>query len=179
VKGVLFLAILVISNAHGAAGQESSLLRGQRIRVTAPALGLNAATGRFQPTRGDTLLLVRDSALKVPLAVVLRLEVSHGHSRLPVVVGAAAGAIAAGAVGFSLVDSATWNCQILDPCASTFWEDAFGPPAMGVAIGAIVGAAVGVVLRRERWDEIQLAGVRLAALKRRGGSWWCGLSFAF
>jgi len=172
-RALTFLAVPVLAPLTDALAQELPLRPGRRLRVTAPALGSGEILGRLDLVRRDTLRVVADSVLSIPLAGITRLEVSRGKSLLPVVLGAVVGTAAGGAVGIAVANAS--DCPFLDPCE----EDLLGPPVFGAAIGALAGAALGVAFRRERWEEVPLDRLRVSIVPQRGGRLGFGMSLRF
>ncbi len=166
-------AVLLVIPFAATIAQEPPLKPGARVRVTAPELGLAEAVGRLLFVRLDTLRVVADSLMRIPLAGVMRIEVNRGRSNLLVVLGAIAGAAGGTAVGIALVD--TTHCELLDPCEG----DILGPPVFGAAIGALAGAALGVALRTDRWEEVPLDRLRVSLAPQRDGRLGFGLSVSF
>ena len=73
-------------------------LRGKAIRVTAPSLKLNRVEGLYTWRQGDTLTLTSvDTARRIPIAAITRLDVAVGRNRMRgALFGAGLGLITAG-----------------------------------------------------------------------------------
>ncbi|MEE8043042.1 MAG: hypothetical protein V3T15_09625 [Pseudomonadales bacterium] len=155
------VVVLLLSSAPGLAqDQQDSLTYGDRVRVTAPQLVLHETVGRFEALRHDTLVVRADSALRIPLNLVTRLEISHGRSNSPMILGAAVGAVAGGVAGAALASTETCPGRFLapDPCPV---ERYAGAIFLGVLLGGAVGGGVGAVLRTERWERAPVDGLRV------------------
>ena len=147
------LLLLSCASAEAAAAQlRDSLYVGARVRVWAPADGLEGRVGEVRSIEGDRLrllLLRRDSISSrtrdVSLSAVERLELSRGreHWARPATTGGLMG-LAAGAGLALLVGS---NCPS-DGMAC--YVVVFGAPPAGLLLGAFAGAAG----RREFWTRV-------------------------
>ena len=147
---------------------------GQRVRVTAPNLGINKHTGVLAAVDSDTLLV---DTLRVALASVTWLEVSRGQKSaigkgagIGFLVGAGLGAGVGFAFGKALEDIDACDCH----------------PAMMVvgglgvgALGALIGAGVGAATKSERWEEVPLDQLRVSFAPQRNGRFGLSMSLAF
>jgi hypothetical protein len=148
---------------------------GARVRVTAPQLGIEKQATTFQTLRGDTLIVVADSATYCPLASVTRLEVHRGrqgHVWLGAGIGSAVGAVA-GVVTGVLVCKNDWLCS----------DDYMGLAVLagagiGGVAGGLLGAGVGALIKTDRWEEVPLDRLRVSLVPRREGV-ALGISLAF
>ncbi len=154
------LVILTLVTVTTAAAQDQSVWFGQRVRVSAPELSLDDAIGRFQGVRRDTLRVLADSLLRIPVGLVVRIEASRGRSNIPVLVGGIAGAAVGAAVGIALIP----DCDVFDPGCE---EQTLGPPVLGAVLGALIGTGLGVALRSERWENVPLDVLRVNAVPGR------------
>lgn len=150
------LVALTVSVSSAAQGQASDSFPpwGHRVRITAPAYGMNRLPARFRGIRRDTLLADADTALYVPVESIQLLEASRGKSAVPVIVGAILGAAAGVAIGAEIAP----ECG-LGPLPLTTADFSCGSPGaimLGMGFGAFAGAGVGVALRTERWRAVDL-----------------------
>lgn len=149
----LILAVLFLFPLHPVEAQEPVAVRpGQRVRVTAPALGMKKHEETFQQLRGDTLVF---TLMECPLSDVTRLEEHRGRESwgwwkgglIGFVVGAGAGAAYGAGPGYSDCDLAKEGCMLI-----------FG--AIGAVPGVLVGSLVGAAVETDRWGEVPLPPVR-------------------
>lgn len=141
----LLLAILTCLPLQHVRAQDTLAVKpGQRVRVTAPALGMQRQEETFQELRGDTLVF---SSTQFRLSEVTRLEQYSGQEswgRL----GALMGLFAGGVVGNSLhfaepLDLPHPFCGVL-----------------GAASGLLVGGIIGISTKIDRWEEVPLPPVQ-------------------
>ena len=149
---------------------------GQRVRLRSAVAQTPELVGVVEAVRPDTLLVRDDDrsvATAVPLTTVDRLQVSRGrHSHwvsgagIGFVVGAATGAI----LGVAGHNESDW---IIGPGASAF----VGAVLLG-PIGAGAGAAVGLMVKTERWETVPLAAAAPGAAWGRDGRLSVGVRLA-
>ncbi len=179
VRPITFLvAVLAATPLSTVNAQDSPQVKpGDRVRVTAPYLGIRKQAGRFETRRGDTLVVAApDSTMMFPVVFVMRLEVSRGRKSavgrgalIGFLVGAGGGAIA-GAAALS------------EGCV-----DGDGCPALGALVGGAffglvgtgIGAVVGALSKAERWEEVPLDQLRVAFAPQRDGRFGLVLSVGF
>lgn len=154
------LLVLMLSASTSALGQtaDSPPRWGDRVRITAPTLGITKLPARFRGIRRDTLLADSDSALYFPVETVRLLEASRGRSSVPVILGSLLGAVAGVAAGFALAT----EC----PSPFTIYDTTCGPAGsvlLGLGVGALAGAGVGVALRTERWRVVDPSYLQVPA----------------
>jgi hypothetical protein len=169
------LAILVLAPLTDAVTQEWPVRLGNRVRVTAPSLGVNRYVARFEYVRGDTLVVWADSNVKYPLAAVTQLEVSRGRSNTPVILGASLGAIGGAFAG--LVLGPEKECQPLDILCHPD-EPKLAAALVGLLGGGLAGGFLGAAMRTDRWEDVPLDPLRVSVVPQRGG-FGIGASIAF
>jgi hypothetical protein len=170
---------LTVAPLTAAVAQEQQLLPepGARVRITCPELGIEKQQATLQALRGDSLVLVADSAMACPLASVTRLEAYAGQ-KSRVGKGALWGGVIGGVLG--AFAGLTWAniCESDNLCADCEWGVPVGFAAVGVA-GALIGAAVGALEGpTERWEEIPLDQLRVSFVPGRD-EFVLGVSIAF
>ena len=156
-------AILILVSATTASAQEHPLQPGQRVRVTAPSLGLERHNDSFRQLLGDTLVL---ESLSCPTTAVRRLEV-YGGRRSEWLAGTIVGGFIGGALGLGAgaVGNALCNGSNGDGCG---WAYA-GGLAVGAAGGAFLGLFVGAAIKSDRWKEVPLEHVSVSIAPVRSG----------
>jgi len=168
------LVVVLFLPSTDLSGQVSAYVQpGDRLRVTAPTLGVHRQVTRFVRQLGDTLTVQADSVLMLPLISVTQLEVGRGRSRTPVIFGALLGAVLGGVAGSAIGPK---------DCGSGSFEGA-GSCVMeailvfvgGVAIGGSAGSLVGMAVAPNRWSQVSRVGVARQPDRRVG----VGLSVAF
>ena len=168
--------------AAGAPVPQPLFEAGARVRVTwGPGEG-RRATGRVLQDDGNTLVLTVDHGRRPPLRIewlsVRQIEIPSGQRRNPGR-GALVGALA---LGIPLALLATYSCGM----AGLGWEPGDSPPTsaagcagVGLATGTALGAAVGSVVRTDRWQRVPLPEARVSVIPQRGGGIGVALSFRF
>ncbi len=141
---------------------------GDRVRVTAPDVGINKHTGQLKAMGADTLTV---DTLRVAVASVTRLEVQRGRKSWGAGKGALVGLGAA--VPFLVVAVAIPDCGSNAGCFDDWF--AMGAVILFPAIGAITGALV----KTDRWEELPLDQLRVSFVPQRDGRFAFGLSVAF
>ncbi len=190
--GVITMSLTVLPYAGSLRAQGGPLLTpGMRVRVTAPAAGLDRTVGTVRAVRGREIVLEpewprpawsraghqADSlGVSVSLDSVRSLEVSLGtHSRFWD--GAGVGAVVGG-VGLALVGAASAaSCQgfiCFSPAAV-----AAGGLVAGGLIGGLLGGIVGGTIVTDRWVSVPLGGDRISLRVAPGGRLGLGASWAF
>lgn len=156
-KGLLaacavLLGLVVVEVPLGA--QESPVLN-RRVRVSTPqaAGGEPRFVGTATALRMDTLIVSgSDTVRAFPLSTIVSLDVSRGrrgHAFVGALVGAGIGVLAgAAAAGEDDGQGSTGTGVILVP--------------LGAAIYGGLGALIGSLIRRERWEPIPVESVRCA-----------------
>ena len=153
------------------ASLEAQLQPGQRVRITAPHLGISKHSGTLVAVDGDTLTL---DTLQVALMNVTRLDVymgRKGHADTGTLVGALV-------VGVPLAILLAVACEDV----SGFCNVAGGVAAgllVGGAVGALVGATVGALIKTDRWEEVPLDALRVSVAPQRDGRFGLGASVRF
>ncbi len=172
---IIPLAVLAFAPLTRVTAQELPPVKpGDRVRVTAPDLGIRKQAATFEAWRGDTLVIVADSSMNFPLAFVTRLEVGRNrqYAGRGAVIGLALGGVGGGVLlgvacaNDSFTQHATVGCAVLGAVV-------FG--AGGVLIGALIGA----ISTGTRWEEVPLDRLRVTVAPQRDGRFRLGLSVRF
>ena len=177
-RATLLIAVLALTPLATVMAQLQPLPLepGQRVRVTAPDLGIRKQVGRFEALRGDTLVVAAaDSTMTFPVVSVTRLELSWGQrsmARRGAGIGFLSGATIGAIIGFAAGDDT--NCFI---CFTAEDKAAAGAIVLG-GIGALIGLAVGSH-KTDLWEEVPLDQLRVSVGPQRDGRLGLGLSFAF
>lgn len=154
----LLVPFLVAPVRAGIAQESVTIEPGMRLRVTAPNLGIIKAQARLAAVRSDTLILEHASPAlprAVPIQSLKLLELSTGR-RSAAAMGALIG-LGAGAAGGIIVFEAF--CREQD-CTT---GEALAVGGLGGLALAGVGAAIGAVIRVERWHSVPLDRVVFTA----------------
>lgn len=165
-----FMIAVAMGTAPAQAAGESPLQIGDRIRIKTP-VSSSAIKGTFVAADDAALTLApegRDAThKKFARSEIVKLEVARGKRR-NVVWGAVGGA----AVGL-MVDLVATAADQSDsgPCD-------FGACVILPAMGAAVGALVGLAIKTDRWDAVPADKLGLAVLPTRHGV-QLALSFRF
>ena len=172
---ITFVLVLAVLSASGSsvAGQETpSVVTGSKVRLTAPALGLNQAVGTVQETTDESLVVQFEYPRRretVARSEIAAMEVAtQGQRKVlkSVGVGLLVGALSGAAIGL-----ASGNDQGTFLAFSAEEKAAMGGVALGVT-GAVVGLIVGLVRRNDIWSPVLPANVDLTVLPlvREGGA---------
>jgi hypothetical protein len=166
--------ILALASFTDATAQVLPLQPGQRVRVTAPALGILKQPGSFQAQHGDTLVVIADSVRHYPLTSVTRLERYRGRGSAWATglgVGAIVGAMVGSGVGVAVAAGED------DPFISHEVIVAAGG-VTGAVSGALVGLIVGGLIKTDKWEKVPLERLRVSVVAQRNG-FGLGASIAF
>jgi hypothetical protein len=174
-RALAFLAILVLAPFSDAIAQEVSLEPGQRVRITAPDLGINQQAATFDALDGGVLTVTADSTMRCPLSDVTRLDVHRGQ-RGHTLLGGGVGFLVGGLVGVAVEAAACWATGEHSTCIDNGYV-LFG--GIGAALGTGWGLAVGSVVRTDKWEEVPLDRLRVSVVPQRGGRFGFGVSIAF
>ncbi len=181
IAALLSLTFLVF---QGSLGAQVLVEPGQRVRVTAPDLGIRNQAGRFEGFRGDTLVVaVADSTMTLPVASVTRLELSRGRESLGGK-GAIVGAVVGGAIGLTIGARRVSACEEEDPTEFLTGDPGclfflVEPVLLSTAGGALLGGIVGEIIKADRWEEVSLDRVRVSLVPQRDGRFAFGASLSF
>ncbi len=135
------LATLLIILPLGEARGQDLIIRDSRLRVSAPAAGVESLTCRGEAVVADTLVVDCGRRFKIPLRTVTSLEVSRGR-KSRTLEGGAVGLVAGAALGLVTTD------------------DAVARVGAG-GVGLVLGLAVGTAISSERWERVHLKGLEV------------------
>jgi hypothetical protein len=169
----LVAALVLVAPFPLLAQQESLLAPGERVRVTAPGIGVHERVCTFSALRRDTALVMErgGTLLALPLASITKLEVSRGR-RSRVGKGAVIGLLAGAGAGVLL--------GALDLAQEEGGAEyvLLGWAGLGAGAGALFGAVLGAVIRVDRWEPVRLYPVRVGLGSQRNGALTLSLSFS-
>ncbi len=173
----ILVAILAFVPLASATAQDSLPVRaGDRVRVTAPDLGIRKQAGRFAALRADAMVVaVADSTMTFPVASMTRLEVSRGQtSRMGP--GAGIGLLGGGLLGYLISSGSCSGERFLIRTQETCIRVS---TVGGAVVGTFLGLAVGAVIMTDRWQEVPLDRVRVSFGPLRDGRLGVGASVRF
>jgi hypothetical protein len=172
------VVLLLLPTLAGA--QQPQLSAGQRVRATAPALGLVRVPATIAATDAGALVLRTATSQEVPLAQVERLEVYTGR-RSHWLLGAGVGFVAGAGVTYAVLGSggstALCNRSANQDALST--GECLGLVAAGGVAGAGLGALVGALIKSDKWDDVSPERFRLGLVPRPKGGLTLSASLAF
>jgi len=160
------LATLAAAPAHA-----QRLQSGQRVRVTAPALGMVRQPAHYQALRDDSLVVVVDAGFRsLPMSSITRLEIAgkpHRHPWTGAAVGAGLGGVTGVVVGLSVGEESCHG-------TSSFFCLTKGQMAAGLGVGgalggALIGAVVGALIKSDSWADIPPDQLPLIVVSRPDG----------
>jgi len=177
-RSILSLAVvpLLIPLQYTSAQQGPPIETGSRIRVTAPALGVDKLVGTSVEVDATRIRVQADdqaAAMTISLTEVTRLEVSQGR-KSNALAGLGIGFLGGAAIG-GLV-AMQFDEEGGDSSQGQYFL--FGAVVGGAAFGAI-GAGIGALVKTERWEEVPLDRLRVSIVPLRDGRLALGLSVAF
>ena len=173
------------------AQQPIVLTQGARVRITAPAAGIDRQDATYLAIEADSLILlervrthvfqgysVSDTTRRtVPLAAVSRLDVRRRDQTM-IVFSGAVGGLAGLAVGLTIGRSSSLCEGTLNDFMEKFYSCllVYGVaiPAVGVSIGQLIGTSIAT-----RWESVSLDRVRVGAVALPAGRLGLQATFAF
>ena len=158
----LACALTAIFGAVAAAQDVPALAAGQRVRISAAALGIHNQVGTLLEWRTDTVRVQparrRTETLRLPRAAITQLDVSMGK-RSRIGRGALIGLFAGAAVGAG-VGAAVGGGQNGDGGSyAGLGALVFG--GIGAAGGLVVGTVIGAATTTDQWRRVLSDGVRV------------------
>ena len=169
-RHITLLVVLAVASVTNVRAQDSlPVTVGDRVRVTAPDLGLNNYDGRLRLQDGSVLTV---DTLDVPLTSVTELEVYRGkesHTTALVLLGFFAGAVIGTAVTAS-------ECAGGGPYAGICKSSS---AAIGGLAGLFVGGITATFIKSDRWEAVPIDQLRVSFAPQRDGRFAFGLSVAF
>ncbi|UCC84509.1 MAG: hypothetical protein JSW46_06165 [Gemmatimonadota bacterium] len=154
---LLVAAFVLTASVDLFAQQEPPVAPGDRVRVTAPTIDPDTFVGTVVAMGADACVLEVEGhagPLPLPLASVTSLEVSRGQ-KSRTLWGAGIGLVAGGAAGAAIGSASSRGDE---------WSGlgTLAYAAGGAWLGLLFGAAIGAVIRTERWEVVDLQSVRLS-----------------
>ena len=163
------VAVLALLFAAPANAQLLELQPGARVRVTAPSVLGGKLEGMIAARRGDTLSIVPTNVapVDIPISALSRVEIYRGISRTA---GAKKGLLWGLALGLptglltAAGDNKTWN-RVKGGCDPA-WQDCVlytdvEQVMRMTAGGVVVGAGIGWLIGRQRWETLQVPALPL------------------
>ena len=168
-----FLLVLPLTTTV-AQQQPPPLEPGQRVRVTAPDLGMDKQAATFNALESGVLVVTADSTMRCPLASVTRLDV-YGGQKSNTLKGMGYGLLIGAGVG--VLVGAVVPCR--DALDFSYESDCVKiGGAAGAVLGLAVGTTVGLLTKSDRWEEVPLDQVRVSLVPQSDG-FALGSSVAF
>lgn len=171
-------AIIFAVLSFSSFGSSSSLaaqrfpIADDRVRVTAPDVGLNSHVATLLGWSADTLLL--DQALTVPLSSVTSLEVQSGR-KSAAGLGGMIGALVGAASGIAIAA----NQCIGEDCGPVFHAAVIAGTLGGGMVGWALGRSVGSLIKTDRWEPAALDRLRADLRLKRSAVFRFGLAVQF
>ncbi|UCF19031.1 MAG: hypothetical protein JSU87_14030 [Gemmatimonadota bacterium] len=164
---IAFLAALAITT-WSCSGHvvDTSVVPGDRVRVTAPRMDLNKSVGSVAALHTDTVVFDvqdRSDALGVPLAHVTKLEVHRGQKSMAGR-GALIGAGFGTAIGLGLAVAICSGDNCTSASGDQYGLAIAAAVVLGVgavALGAGIGALAGLTSKTDRWENVPLDQLRV------------------
>ncbi len=160
-RAASFLLLVTLTAPQLAA--QSPLSEGTRVRVSVSSgagVPLQRPVGVLERLRGDTVVLAPGVAIHLPEGSLL--EASRGY-RGHAATGAVIGGVTLGLAGALTATPGKSGYQFNRGGAAILLG------TIGLASGALIGAAVGALIRSESWVRVQWAGVRIGAHSSAAG----------
>lgn len=170
--GALGVGLLLVP--HPAAAQQLPLGSGERVRITAPALGLLRVAGDLASVDDSTVrMTTADTSLTVTMRLVERFERyagRHNHPWRGAAIGALGGAVVGGAIGWVACENYTvgtdGNCLDSREGAQIIMPASIGIGAVG---GSLIGMAIGAAVQTDKWTSVPLDDLRISIVPQRDG----------
>jgi hypothetical protein len=151
--------------------RQSTVTIGSKVRLIAPAVATGRITGTvIEMDEKALVILTGGHRLNVPRQAVIHAEVSVGKRRRALkgmIIGAGLGAVVYPPLIYG-------SC--LNDCGSQ-WDP--GYIAFGAGVGALWGAGIGALIKKDRWSTVPTEQVRLSLYSTRGNGFRVALSIAF
>jgi hypothetical protein len=173
-RAVVTFGILCLASFAGAIAQEQPLQAGQRVRVTAAALGLKKRVATFEAMRTDTLVVTTTATMNYPLSAITQLEAyagRRGHFWTGFAIGGGLGAVGGAVLGYAAA-------AIADEYNPQFFAYAAGGALAGGAVLGLLCGGVGALSKSDKWENVPLDGLRVSVVPQRNGI-GIGASVAF
>jgi hypothetical protein len=178
---LLMVALLVPpgeARSQTSAGLVGSIAVGSKVRLLAPTAMQGRIEGTVMATDAESLLIGVDGRgpARVSRNAITRLEIAFGrrrNTRTGLIVGAVAGALA---VGLTAAIPKDEFCPPGEPSTQSCLDDRSVLLAFGLPILALEGAAIGALIKSDRWLPVPLENVRVGLTGTR--SHGVGLSLA-
>jgi hypothetical protein len=150
-RPLIVITAILFTNSAPLRAQLAEALPGARVRVEAPGILAGRFVGTVLQRSPDTLRVgsPNNMPVDVPIARVSSIEISRGSSRL---LGTGHGAMWGGAIGLVIGIAGTASCG--DCYFGARKEEMIVQSALG---GAELGAIIGAIIGRERWERFNLA----------------------
>jgi len=159
----LVLALLVTTWACSGYVADTSVAPGDTVRVTAPSMDMDDSVGTVAALETDTLTVQveeRADALYVPLADVTKLEVRRGQKSnvgKGALIGLGVGALMGVGLGLLVVEGG----EACDRGVQDCWQAIPAGAGLLGAVGAGLGALIGLGARIDRWETVPLDQLRV------------------
>lgn len=152
----LVAALFIAAPVGLRAQQEPPVAPGDRVRVTAPSLGVEGLVCILQSARPDGIAVDRGPRW-LPLDSVTKLEVSRRKSGRILKTALISSAVGAG-LGFAIN---TVACSDEYACEDAKSELYLRSVVGGAAVGFLVGAVIGELSTPQRWEAVPLDRIRI------------------
>jgi hypothetical protein len=163
------------------AGLVGSIAVGSKVRLLAPAAIQGTIEGTVMATDAESLLIGVDGRgpARVSRNAITRFEMAFGrrrHTRTGLIIGTAAGALL---VGLAAAIPKDEFCPLGEPSTQSCLDDRSALLAFGLPALALEGAAIGALIKSDRWLPVPLENVRLSLAPTRGHGVELSLAFRF
>lgn len=166
----LLTAILVCLASPAAAQDQLTYEPGLRVRVETRSMPDARIVGTLRSWTGDSIVIESDAdqaggLVSLPVHDVTRVDISEG-TRSQWGKGARYGLLGGTLIGLGLGAA---GCEESGFIMTR--EECIFSLGMGMAfVGAVVGSAVGIFVRTERWEQVSLVRARISIVPHRGGA---------
>ena len=174
---VLLVAFMIAGSADLLAQHRPAIVPGDRVRVSAPGIGVERLVATVLTAKPDTIVVQSREPLALPIASVTRLELSRdrkSRARLGMAIGFWSGAIAGGVIAASLEDAE--DNFIMDSNPSDAGGALLGSALLGGIAGTGLGALIGSIFRVDQWAAMPLHRIRVTIVPQRKGKLSVGVS---
>jgi len=173
----LATALALTASANLCAQEGLPVAPGDRVRVAAPNIGVEALVATVLTVKPDTIVVQSREPLAVPFAPVTMLEVCRdrkSRARLGMAIGFWTGAIAGGVIA----------ARSSGDTEDTYWGSnlnlsdgtLLGGALLGGIAGTLLGALVGSTFKVDQWEAVPLHRIRVKTVPQRKGKLSVGVN---
>lgn len=174
----LTVALLLTASVDLLAQQNPPVAPGDRVRVSAPSIGIERLVATVLVLKPDTVVVRNREPLALPIASLTKLDVSRdrkSRARFGMIIGFWVGAAAGAVIAGSLENTEDSEFPDVNPDETV--GALLGGALLGGLAGAGLGALVGSTIKTDRWEPVPIDRLRVGVVPDRDR--WLALSVRF